>query len=134
MLDDIVKGVNGMGDKRFQICLMERGTGTIVFAIPNTKDQTEKEQVLEDQIYKRLVQFANMFKSYQKAIEEVQGYLRALCNHLPMEKPWIVNVSEKAGQRFLNEVKRRKTMREKIIAGEMFLDVNTINNQQDEKE
>lgn len=128
MLDDIIKGINGPHDKRFKLCLMEKSTGTIIFAVPNTKDQAEKEGVLEEQIYQRLIQFANMYNDYKKSIEEVQGYLRALCNHLPMDKPWIVEVSERAGHRYLKAIQKAKSMRDKIIAGEMFLNVKDVKN------
>lgn len=114
--------------KKWRMCLMEKGTGTIIFALPKSSDQAEVEGALEEQIVTRLVQFSNMFQNYNRAIDEVQGYLRALCNHCPKDKPWIVKIADKAGARFLTIVDeaKKRALRTTIERGEMFLKVKKI--------
>lgn len=112
--------------RKYTTCLVEKLTGTVIFAIPDTADQKEKEQVLEEQIYGHLIRYSNMFQNYDKAIEEVQKWLRALCNHIPKDKPWIVEVSERAGQRFVVAVGKAKTMHARAKAGEMIIQPKDI--------
>jgi len=74
------------------------------------------------------VRFSNMLGSYQKAIDEVQGYLKAMINHFPEETQLIKIAAQNAGEKFLKVVDEAKirSMREKIERGEMFLGVKKI--------
>lgn len=108
--------------------LIEKKTGTVIFYIPDSKDSQEKVGSLAQQIYARLITFSNMYNDYNRAIDEVQGYLRALCNHCPEEKLWIVKSADIAGEKFLSSVTEAKerAFRTTIERGEMFLKVKKI--------
>lgn len=112
----------------------------VIFAIPRTTDQNEKEEMLKEQILDRLCYFyEDIFFDApteeirkQMTIKEVQGYLRALCNHLPREKAWIVKVSDDAGKKFLDLIKQKingndiRTLLNTIQKGEMPFRVHSI--------
>lgn len=115
---------------RFHKAIQERGTGTILLWIPDSDDVMEKKEVFENQVVECLIRYSNMLGSYQKAIDEVQGYLKAMIKYFPEEAHLIRIAAENAGFKFLKIVDEAKirSMREKIERGEMFLGVKGIKN------
>jgi len=131
MVDDNKNGVDGdvrKGEIRFHKAIQEKLTGTVIFFIPDSQDEKEKKEMLENQIIGHLIRYSNMLGSYQKAIDEVQGYLKALIRHFPEEEILVKTVADSAGTKFLKVVDEAKvrSMRERIQRGEMFLGVKNI--------
>lgn len=108
--------------------LQEKETGTIIFKIPITKDGSEKEGVLEEQIVQRLVQYSNMLNSYDEAIDEVQRYLKALLHHYPEEAEMIRKAADNAGKKYLSIVAEAKVraFRTAILRGELPFKIKRI--------
>jgi len=113
---------------RYHTCLIDKKSNDIIFIIPDTKDQLEKEESLTEQIYAKLISYANLHDNYSIAIEEVQGYLRALCRHSPNDKEWIAKIAEIAGQKFLDAImeSKRKSLLQSVKDKEMFLKVKEV--------
>lgn len=110
------KIIDGRNPRKWLIALVRKDNPRdVIFAIPRTTDQGEKEGILKEQILDRLCYFyeEKFFNATTEenrkmlTIEEVQGYLRALCNHLPKEKKWIVKVSEEAGKEWLSLIGKK---------------------------
>jgi hypothetical protein len=110
------KIIDGRNPRKWMVALVRKDNPKgIIFAIPRTADQGEKEGVLREQILDRLCYYyeevffdATTEANRQKlTVEEVQGYLRALCNHLPREKAWIAKVSEEAGKEWLSLIGKK---------------------------
>jgi len=122
------KPIDGAPRIKFNKAIMEKGTDTVVFSIPDSKDEKEKECVLKEQIVKRLVSFSNIFNSYDQAIEECQGYLKALLTHYPEEAELVRKTADLAGAEFLKIVAeaKKRAFRTTIERGEMFLGVKDI--------
>lgn len=127
--------VDGAPKMRFHKAIMEKGTDTVIFAIPDSADEKEKEGVLRKQITDRLVVYANMFQSYDRAIEECQGYLKALIHHYPEEAELVRRTAELGGQDFLALVgkAKKRNMKDCIRRGEMFLGVKNVGGGKDAK-
>lgn len=121
------KPKDGTAKMRFK-SITERRTMNVVFAIPVSDDEIEKAEVLENQIISRLVNFSNRYNSYDKAIDDCQGYLKALINHYPEEVDFIRKVADDAGAKFLKIVKeaRGRAFRTTIERGDMILGVKHI--------
>lgn len=113
---------------RYSKGLVEKITNTVVFAIPDSEDETEKAEVLESQIVGRLVTLSNMHDSYDQAIDEVQGYLKALIDHYPEETQLIKATADKAGEKFLKivAVAKQRALQVSIERGDMLLKVKNI--------
>lgn len=113
---------------RFHKGIQDKNTGSVVFFIPDSKDEAEREGSLSEQIVQQLVSFSNMYESYDKAIEEVQRYLKSLILHYPEEEEFIKRTADKAGELFLRIVDQAKSraLRTTIERGEMFLKIKDI--------
>ena len=61
----------------FNKALVKKSTNEVLFYILNCKDIEEQKGHLACQIYKMLIELSNKYDNYQKAIEEIQGYLKA---------------------------------------------------------
>lgn len=113
---------------RFHKALQEKDSGSILFFIPDTKDEKEKAEVFENQVIQQLIAYSNMYDSYDKGIDEVQKYLKALMFHYPEEKDFIKTVADQAGEKFVRIVDeaKKRALRTTIERGEMFLKVKRI--------
>lgn len=113
---------------RFHKALQEKDSGSILFFIPDTKDEKEKAEVFENQVVQQLIAFSNMYDSYDKGIDKVQNYLKAMILHYPEEKEFIKVVADQAGEKFIRIVDeaKKRALRTTIERGEMFLKVKRI--------
>lgn len=119
----------------FHKAIQDKETGEIIFAIPMSKDEKERAEVLKNQIVEKLVLFSNQFNSYDKAIDKVQSLLKSLIRHYPEEVKFIKRVADEAGEIYLAIVREARSrafcekvesMNEKILRGEMFLGVKSV--------
>lgn len=99
--------------------------GEKLFSVPVQAPEKEKSEILEVQILTWLITLSTHYEDYDKAIKEVERWLKNFIGMDSRSREWIVRAADAAGESFLLEVKKAKTRQKngqvvQINLGEFF--------------
>lgn len=76
--------------------------GSRLFMIPVDAEPKERDEIMEEQVYKWLRQLSGIYNNVQQAINEIQAWLKNFTIAHPERKPWVEASANKAGKRFFD--------------------------------